>query len=68
MKRYYLISTIIVLVLTFAIGYTTERKSPKELMTIGLWLTLGLALLVGAVVGISNILVVFGVAEKGFIF
>lgn len=65
--RYYWITTILVIVITWVTGYVTEQRTWKELFVIMCWVILGLALMVGGVIGFSKLLVFLGIAETGFV-
>ena len=65
--RYYWISAIIVMGLTFIIGFVTKRQSKKDLFLIGIQVIGGLTILGGLVVGLAKLLVFLGIAEEAFI-
>ncbi|MBI5428500.1 MAG: hypothetical protein HZA02_09525 [Nitrospinae bacterium] len=66
--RYYLISAIVVFVLTAVISAATNRRTAREILMILCWVVSGLALIVGALVGIVQALAMLGIAESGYFF
>lgn len=64
--RYYWISALIVVVLTAVISIATHRRSKKDILLVLCWVVAGLVLLLGAVIGVSELLVALGIAERGF--
>jgi len=64
--RYYIISTLVILAISVAIGFITQKKSPKEIATIYLWTTLGALIIVGLLYGFAKILTILGIAEGSF--
>ena len=65
--RYYLASGVIVFILTIAISWWKEAKSSKEILAVFCQVVLLLILLVGLVIGFSELLVYLGIAQSGFI-
>ena len=65
--RYYWIAVLILVVLTAAISFATRRHSLKEILLISCWIAGGIVLLVGVITGVSKLLVVVGIAERGFV-
>ena len=65
--RYYLVSGIIVFILTIVISWWKEAKSSKEILAVFCQVVLLLILLVGLVIGFSELLVYLGIAQSGFI-
>ena len=65
--RYYLVSGIIVFILTVVISWWKEAKSSKEILVVFCQVVLLLILLVGLVIGFSELLVYLGIAQSGFI-
>jgi hypothetical protein len=65
--RYYLVSGIIVFILTIIISWWKEAKSAKEFLVVFCQVVLLLALLVGLVIGFSELIVYLGIAQSGFI-
>jgi hypothetical protein len=64
--RYYIISTLIILAISLAIGFLTQKKQPKEIAIIYLWTTLGALIVAGLVYGFAKVLIILGIAEGGF--
>ena len=65
--RYYWITTCLVVGLTLIIGFITKCKSKKALAIILIKVTFGLATFIGLVAGLAKLLVIFGIAEVGFV-
>ena len=65
--RYYLVSGIIVFILTIVISWWKEAKSSKEVLVVFYQVVLLLMLLIGLVIGFSELLLYLGVAQSGFI-
>jgi ABC-type molybdate transport system permease subunit len=65
--RYYLASGVIVFILTIAISWWKEAKSSKEVLVVFCQVVLLLVLLVGVVIGFSELLLYLGIAQSGFI-
>ena len=65
--RYYLVSGIIVFILTIVISCWKEAKSSKEVLVVFCQVVLLLMLLIGFVIGFSKLLLYLGVAQSGFI-
>ena len=65
--RYYLVSGVIVFVLTIVISWWKEAKSSKEVLVVFCQVVLLLMLLIGFVIGLSELLVYLGIAQSGFI-
>ena len=65
--RYYLVSGIIVFILTIVISWWKEAKSSKEVLVVFCQVVLLLVLLVGFVIGFSELLLYLGIAQSGFI-
>lgn len=66
--RYYLITTVLAIAITLAIGAATQRKSAKQLLVIFLYVVGGLALIAVTAVGVAHLLAYLGIAESGYIF
>ena len=64
--RYYIISTLVILAISLAIGFITEKKSPKEIVKIYLWTTLGALIIAALLYGFARILTILGIAEGSF--
>ena len=65
--RYYLVSGVIVFVLTIVISWWKEAKSSKEVLVVFCQVVLLLMLLIGFVISLSELLVYLGIAQSGFI-
>ena len=65
--RYYLVSGVIVFVLTIVISWWKEAKSSKEVLVVFCQVVLLLILLIGLVIGFSELLLYLGVSQSGFI-
>ena len=65
--RYYLVSGVIVFILTIVISWWKEAKSSKEVLVVFCQVVLLLMLLIGFVIGFSELLLYLGVAQSGFI-
>jgi hypothetical protein len=65
--RYYLVSGVIVFILTIVISWWKEAKSSKEVLVVFCQVVLLLMLLIGFVIGLSELLVYLGIAQSGFI-
>lgn len=66
--RYYLITTVLVIVLTVAISVSKQTRSKKQIFLIFCYVVAGLVCLVAAAIGTAQLLVMFGIAESGYIF
>jgi len=65
--RYYLVSGVIVFVLTIVISWWKEAKSSKEILIVFCQVVLLLILLIGLVIGFSELLLYLGISQSGFI-
>ena len=65
--RYYLISGIVVVVLTMVISWWRGKRSIKEVFIVCCQVILLLFMLVFALVGLVEFLVYLGIAQNGFI-
>ena len=65
--RYYLISGIIVVVLTMIISWWKETKSIKEIFVVFVQVVILWVFLLGAVFGLAELLKYLGIAQSGFI-
>jgi hypothetical protein len=66
--RYYLISGIAVLALTFVISRVRQTTTKKEFIIIFVSVAGGFVILMGLLVLLSKVLVELGIAKTGFIF
>ena len=65
--RYYLVSGIIVFILTIIVSWWKEAKSTKEVLFVFCQIVLLLTLLVGVVISLVELSVYLGIAQSGFI-
>ena len=65
--RYYLISAFIVAVLTLAISWWKQKKTAKEVFVVFGQVVILLAVLLGAVFSVAELLAYLGIAQSGFI-
>ena len=65
--RYYLVSGVIVFVLTIVISWWKEAKAIKEILVVFCQVVLLLMLLIGFVIGFSELLLYLGISQSGFI-
>jgi len=65
--RYYLISGIIVVVLTMFISWWEQKKSAKEIFTVFCRVVALILILLFLLVGLSELLVYLGIAQDGFV-
>jgi len=65
--RYYLVSGIIVFILTIIVSWWKETKTAKEVLFVFFQILLLSTLLVGVVVSLVELLVYLGIAQSGFI-
>ena len=65
--RYYLISGIIVVVLTMIISWWEQKKSPKEIFIVFCRVAISILILLFMLFGLSELFVYLGIAQDGFI-
>jgi hypothetical protein len=65
--RYYLVSTIIVVVLTIAVSWWKQKKTIKEIFVVFGQVVILWVFLLGAVFGLAELLKYLGIAQSGFI-
>ncbi len=65
--RYYLITTLLVALLTLGICVWKQKRSGAEILIVLAKVAGAVVLLFATVVGIAKLLAVLGVAESGFI-
>ena len=65
--RYYLVSAFIVSVLTLAISWWKQKKTAKEVFVVFGQVVILLAVLLGAVFSVAELLAYLGIAQTGFI-
>jgi hypothetical protein len=64
--RYYLFTTILIAVLTLTISWWKQKQTGREIFWIMIKVVSALAIIVGGIVGIAQLLAFFGVAQSGF--
>ena len=65
--RYYLVSAIIVIVLTIAVSWWKQKKTAKEIFIVFGQVVILWVFLLGAVFGLAELLTHLGIAQSGFI-
>ena len=65
--RYYLVSTIIVVVLTIAVSWWKQKKTIKEVFVVFGQVVILWVFLLGTVFGVAELLEHLGIAQSGFI-
>lgn len=65
--RYYLICFVVVLALTTVISWVKQTRTRKEFFIIMAWVAGSLALTIGLLFGLAQLLTALGIAESGFI-
>ena len=65
--RYYLVSAIIVVVLTIAVSWWKQKKTAKEVFIVFGKVVILWAFLLGAIFGLAQLLWYLGIAQSGFI-
>ena len=65
--RYYLVSAIIVAVLTIAVSWWKQKKTGKDIFLVFGQVVILWVFLLGAVFGLAELLKYLGIAESGFI-
>ena len=65
--RYYLISGVVVVVLTMIISWWKETKSIKEVFVVFCRVVALLLILIFALVGLVELFVYLGIAQDGFV-
>ena len=65
--RYYLVSAIIVVVLTMAISFWKQKKTTKDILIVFCQVVVLWAVLIGAIFGLTELFVYLGIAQSGFI-
>ena len=64
--RYYISTTILIGVLTFAISYWQKKQTGREIFVIFLKVVTATAVIVGVVLAIVWLLAYLGIAQSGF--
>jgi hypothetical protein len=64
--RYYLGTAFLVAVLTLVISVWQQKQTKREIFLVMVKVILALAIIVGGVMGLAQLLAFFGVAQSGF--
>ncbi|HCG72792.1 MAG TPA: hypothetical protein DE038_05750 [Nitrospina sp.] len=64
--RYYISTTILIGVLTFAISYWQKKQTVREIFVVFLKVVTATAMIVGGVLAIVWLLAYLGIAQSGF--
>ncbi len=64
--RYYISTTILIGVLTFAISYWQKKQAGREIFVVFLKVVTATAMIVGGVLAIVWLLAYLGIAQSGF--
>jgi len=64
--RYYLGTAILVAVLTLVISVWKQKQTKREIFLVMVKVILALAVIVGGVLGVAQVLASLGVAQSGF--
>mgnify|MGYP000395001277 FL=1 len=64
--RYYLGTAILVAVLTLVISVWKQKQTKREIFLVMVKVILALAVIVGGVLGVAQLLAFLGVAQSGF--
>ena len=64
--RYYIFATILIAVLTLTISWWKKKQTGREIFWIMIKVISALAIIVGGIVGVAQLLAFFGVAQSGF--
>jgi hypothetical protein len=64
--RYYLLTTILIAVLTLAISWWKKKQTKREIFWVMVKVVSVLAVIVGGIVGVAQLLYFFGIAQSGF--
>ena len=64
--RYYLLTTILIAVLTLAISWWKKKQTKREIFWVMVKVVSVLAVIVGGIVGVAQLLAFFGIAQSGF--
>ena len=65
--RYYLFTSILIAVLTLTISWWKQKQTGREIFWIMVKVVSALTIIVGVIVGIAQLLEIFGVAQSGFL-
>jgi H+/gluconate symporter-like permease len=64
--RYYLFTTILIAVLTLTISWWKQKQTGRDIFLVMVKVISVLAIIVGGIVGLAQLLAFFGVAQSGF--
>ncbi len=64
--RYYISTAILVLVLTLVISVWKQKQTKQEIFGVMMKVTLVLAVIIGGILGVAQLLAFLGVAQSGF--
>ncbi|MBC8287954.1 MAG: hypothetical protein H8E42_10830 [Nitrospinae bacterium] len=64
--RYYLFTAILVAFLTLTISWWKQKQTGREIFWVMVKVVAALAVIVGGVLGVAQVLAFFGVAQSGF--
>jgi hypothetical protein len=64
--RYYISTTILIGILTFAISYWQKKQTGREIFAVFLKVVTATAVIVGGVIAIVWLLAYLGIAQSGF--
>ena len=64
--RYYISTTILIGVLTFAISYWQKKQTGREIFVVFLKVVTATAMIVGGILAIVWLLAYLGIAQSGF--
>jgi len=64
--RYYITTTILIGVLTFAISYWQKKQTGREVFAVFIKVVTAIVVMVGGVLAIAWLLAYLGIAQSGF--
>ena len=64
--RYYLFTTILIAVLTLTISWWKQKQTGREIFWVMVKVVSTLAIIVGGILGVAQLLAYLGVAQSGF--
>ncbi|MFL2948227.1 MAG: hypothetical protein ACJZ44_03295 [Nitrospinales bacterium] len=64
--RYYIGTTVLIGVLTFAISFWKKKQTSKEIFGVFIKIVTAIGVLVGGVIAIAWLLAYLGIAQSGF--
>ena len=65
--RYYIVTTVLILILTFTISFWTKKKTGKEIFEVFIKVAAVFGAIVGGVLALGWLLAFLGIAQSGFI-